>query len=183
MNTTVRILAPLFLLAFLLTACHTAQKYVESGDYDSAIDLCVRKLKGKSKKKLEYVQGLELAFRKAQARDIGYDRTTQGLEPPRTLGARTQNPSGHSQPSKQSGTAHPAGGQKQLSGPVPVCGNCRHGAPEPRKGCWHLIKGGWTANGGNFLLKKNTAYTMITRLFTTSAILTSVPNAYRSGPT
>jgi len=70
MNTTVRILIPLFLLAFLMSACRSAQKYVESGDYDNAIDLCVRKLKGKSKKKLEYVQGLELAFRKAQARDL-----------------------------------------------------------------------------------------------------------------
>ncbi|MDO8365822.1 MAG: hypothetical protein Q7T20_03415 [Saprospiraceae bacterium] len=70
MNTAVRILVPLFLSAFLLTACHTAQKYVESGDYDSAIDLCIRKLKGKPKKKLEYVQGLELAYRKAQARDL-----------------------------------------------------------------------------------------------------------------
>ena len=71
MNTAARILARLFLLAFLLTACHTAQKYVESGDYDSAIDLCVQKLRGKPKKKLEFVQGLELAFRKAQARDLG----------------------------------------------------------------------------------------------------------------
>ncbi|MFN0175201.1 MAG: hypothetical protein ACKVU0_11180 [Saprospiraceae bacterium] len=70
MNTAARILVPLFLFAFLLSSCRSAQKYVESGDYDSAIDLCVRKLKGKSKKKLEYVQGLELAFRKAQARDL-----------------------------------------------------------------------------------------------------------------
>jgi hypothetical protein len=71
MNTLARAFAPIFLLAFVLTSCHTAQKYVESGDYDSAIDLCVRKLRGKSKKKTEYVQGLELAFRKAQARDLG----------------------------------------------------------------------------------------------------------------
>jgi hypothetical protein len=71
MNTLARAFALIFLLAFVLTSCHTAQKYVESGDYDSAIDLCVRKLRGKSKKKTEYVQGLELAFRKAQARDLG----------------------------------------------------------------------------------------------------------------
>ena len=70
MNTAARVLAPIFLAAFLLSACHTAQKYVESGDYDSAIDFCIRKVKGKSKKKLEYVQGLEQAFRKAQARDL-----------------------------------------------------------------------------------------------------------------
>ena len=70
MNTAARIFAPLLLLAFLLTSCHTAQKYVESGDYDSAIDLCIRKLKGKPKKNIDYVHGLEVAFRKAQARDL-----------------------------------------------------------------------------------------------------------------
>lgn len=71
MNTAARIIASLFLFAVVLSSCHTAQKYVESGDYDNAIDLCIRKLKGKPKKQLEYVQGLELAFRKAQARDLG----------------------------------------------------------------------------------------------------------------
>ena len=65
-----RLLAPVLLLSFLLTACHTAQKFIESGDYDGAIEFCVRKLRGKSKKKTEYVQGLEAAFRKAQARDL-----------------------------------------------------------------------------------------------------------------
>ena len=58
MNAYARIFAPVLLLAFLLTSCHTAQKYVESGDYDSAIDLSIRNLKGNPKKKLEYVQGL-----------------------------------------------------------------------------------------------------------------------------
>lgn len=70
MTTILRIFSPIFLFAFLLTSCHTAQKYVENGDYDSAIDFCVRKLRGKPKKKLEFVQGLELAFKKAQARDL-----------------------------------------------------------------------------------------------------------------
>jgi len=70
MTTGIRIFAQLFLLSFVLTACHTAQKFVESGDYDSAIDFCVRKLQGKSKKKTEYVQGLEAAFQKAQSRDL-----------------------------------------------------------------------------------------------------------------
>lgn len=65
-----RVLSCFLLFAFLLPACHTAQKRSESGDYDSAIDICVRKLAGKSKKKLEYVQGLEVAFQKAQARDL-----------------------------------------------------------------------------------------------------------------
>lgn len=70
MHTTARLFLPLFFLAFLLSSCRSAQKYVESGDYDAAIDLCVRKLRGKPKKKAEYVQGLELAFKKAQARDL-----------------------------------------------------------------------------------------------------------------
>ena len=60
------------LAAFLFstTACHTVQKYVESGNYDGGIDLAVRKLRGKKKKKVEYVKGLELAFEKVQERDL-----------------------------------------------------------------------------------------------------------------
>lgn len=73
MLASVRSTASLFAvlgLSLLLTACHTAQKFVESGDYDGAITYCVNKLRGKKKKKTEYVQGLEMAFRKAQARDL-----------------------------------------------------------------------------------------------------------------
>ena len=70
MRTISCFLLPALLLTCLLTACHTARKHAESGDYDSAIELCVRKLAGKSKKKIEYVQGLEGAFQKAQARDL-----------------------------------------------------------------------------------------------------------------
>lgn len=66
-----KILSPLFFLAFLFSACHTAQKYVESGDYDSAIDFTVNKLRGKAKKREEDVKALELAFQKAQSRDMG----------------------------------------------------------------------------------------------------------------
>ncbi|MCB0524284.1 MAG: hypothetical protein H6576_14775 [Lewinellaceae bacterium] len=62
--------AALFLLSFLLSNCQTVKKYVESGNYDDAIDLCVRKLRGKQKKQTEYVQGLEAAFKKAQDRDM-----------------------------------------------------------------------------------------------------------------
>ncbi len=70
-----RIQSKLFLASFLsivmlFSACRTAQKFTESGDYDGAIDFCVHKLQGKSKKKIEYVQGLELAFQKAQTRDL-----------------------------------------------------------------------------------------------------------------
>jgi len=70
MKTSFQVLAPLFLIAFLITSCQTAKKYVESGNYDDAIDLCLRKLRGKDNKKNEYVQGLELAFKKAQSRDL-----------------------------------------------------------------------------------------------------------------
>lgn len=70
MRTTAYYLASAFLLTFVLTACHSTQKMTESGDYDSAIEFCVRKLAGKSKKKIEYVHGLETAFQKAQARDL-----------------------------------------------------------------------------------------------------------------
>ncbi len=70
MRTASYYLAFAFLLSFLLSACHSAQKMTETGDYDSAIEFCVRKLAGKSKKKLEYVQNLERAFQKAQARDL-----------------------------------------------------------------------------------------------------------------
>lgn len=57
-------------LSLVLGACHTAQKFVESGDYDGAITYCVQKLRGKKKKDTDLVKGLELAFRKAQARDL-----------------------------------------------------------------------------------------------------------------
>lgn len=65
-----RIPAFFFLLVITLASCHTAQKFVENGDYDGAIEFCVRKLRGKANKKTELVQGLEAAFRKAQARDL-----------------------------------------------------------------------------------------------------------------
>lgn len=66
----IRLLVLFLSVAVLTSACHTAQRYVESGDYDGAIALCVRKLRGKSKKKTEYVKGLETAFARAQTRDL-----------------------------------------------------------------------------------------------------------------
>lgn len=68
MNTRI-FLSFFFLTAFFFTACRSPQRLTESGNYDDAIDFCVRKLRGK-KKKTEYVQGLETAFRKAQTRDM-----------------------------------------------------------------------------------------------------------------
>jgi hypothetical protein len=55
---------------FLLASCRSPQKFIENGDYDRAIEFCVGKLRGKSKKKTEYVQGLEQAFARAQVRDL-----------------------------------------------------------------------------------------------------------------
>lgn len=67
-----RIFAPALLLtSFLLTtACRSTQKFIETGDYDSAVSLAVDKLQGRKKKKDEFVRGLEIAFRKAQAQDL-----------------------------------------------------------------------------------------------------------------
>lgn len=65
-----RPLFTLLVLVFTLGACHTTQKFVERGDYDGAIRFCIGKLEGKKNKKTEYVQGLELAFKKAQTRDL-----------------------------------------------------------------------------------------------------------------
>jgi hypothetical protein len=60
----------ILLISLMMPSCRSAQKYVEKGDYDSAIDLCIRKMRGKKNKKYEYVQGLQMAFEKAQDRDI-----------------------------------------------------------------------------------------------------------------
>lgn len=67
-----RIFVPALLLtSFLLTtACRSTQKFIETGDYDSAVSLAVDKLQGRKKKKDELVRGLEIAFRKAQAQDL-----------------------------------------------------------------------------------------------------------------
>jgi hypothetical protein len=70
MFSRTRILIPVLLLAFVLTSCRSAQKFIENGDYDRAIEFCIGKLRGKSKKKTEYVQGLESAFARAQVRDL-----------------------------------------------------------------------------------------------------------------
>lgn len=64
-----RLLILVFLTAFL-ASCHTVQRYTESGDYDGAIELCLRKLRGKKNKKTEYVRGLEASFARAQTRDL-----------------------------------------------------------------------------------------------------------------
>lgn len=57
-------------LALAFSSCRSAQKFVENGDYDRAIDFCVDHLKGKKKKDSDLVMGLEAAFAKAQERDL-----------------------------------------------------------------------------------------------------------------
>jgi hypothetical protein len=59
-----------FLIAIFFGACNTAQRNIESGDFDDAIEIYVRKLRGKRKKQTEHIQALELAFRKATDRDL-----------------------------------------------------------------------------------------------------------------
>lgn len=60
----------LIMSLFLAPACRSAKKYVERGDYDSAIKYCVNKLSGKKKKDDDLVRGLELALAKANDRDM-----------------------------------------------------------------------------------------------------------------
>jgi len=71
MTATTRILLlPALLLSLFLGACNTGRNLVESGDYDKAVSHYAHKLRGKKKKKTDHVRGLELAFRKAQNRDL-----------------------------------------------------------------------------------------------------------------
>ncbi|MCI5082092.1 MAG: hypothetical protein MRY78_10375 [Saprospiraceae bacterium] len=59
------------LFAFsLLFSCTSVKDLVEEGQYDRAIEVAVKKLAGKKKKKAEHVMGLELAFQKITARDM-----------------------------------------------------------------------------------------------------------------
>lgn len=78
MRSTHFFLTTILSITLLFTACRTAQKYTESGDYDGAIDFCISKLEGRKKKKAEHVKGLELAFAKAQERDFIQIERLQG---------------------------------------------------------------------------------------------------------
>lgn len=60
-----------FLAGFLLlTSCASPEKMVETGNYDDAIELAIRKLAGKKNKKVQYVQALEEAFAQVTTRDM-----------------------------------------------------------------------------------------------------------------
>ncbi len=61
----------LLLTSFILIAsCSSVQKLVEKGKYDKAINLSLKKLRGKKNKKTKYVKSLERAFAKANAADL-----------------------------------------------------------------------------------------------------------------
>ncbi len=65
----------------LLSACASADKMLEQGDYDSLVQLATKKLAGR-KKKDEYVHALETAFEKITRRDMAYiDNLKESTDP------------------------------------------------------------------------------------------------------
>jgi hypothetical protein len=58
------------LALFTIQACVSPVNLTEQGRYDEAIDLCVRRLSGKKKKKAKFVDTLEAAFQKATSDDM-----------------------------------------------------------------------------------------------------------------
>lgn len=64
-----------FFVFFLLMAsisCTSIEKLVDTGQYDKAIYFSTNKLSGAKVKKVEYVKGLETAFKKATDKDMAY---------------------------------------------------------------------------------------------------------------
>ena len=53
-------------------SCTSIEKLVDSGQYDKAIYFSTNKLSGAKVKKVEYVRGLETAFKKATDRDMAF---------------------------------------------------------------------------------------------------------------
>jgi hypothetical protein len=64
------VFVPVLLLAFLLNACTSVRKQIETGDYDGAVERSVRKLQGRKHKDPDAVHALEWAFSKATERDM-----------------------------------------------------------------------------------------------------------------
>ncbi|MCR9287243.1 MAG: hypothetical protein NXI23_07675 [Bacteroidetes bacterium] len=60
----------LLLFVLIFAACNSPSKLIEKGNYDQAINLAVEKLRGKKKKKAEFVGALEKAFDRATKRDM-----------------------------------------------------------------------------------------------------------------
>ena len=70
MKTILRqVLLPLLLLS-MLASCKGPTELIEQGNYDRAVELTLKKLWGKKKKKEKYVRGLEEAFNRATQRDM-----------------------------------------------------------------------------------------------------------------
>ncbi len=67
-NLLAYLIAGIFIIQ--MSSCVSPQKLVERGNYEEAINVAVRKLAGKKKKKEKYVLALEEAFRKATVRDM-----------------------------------------------------------------------------------------------------------------
>lgn len=64
-----------FFVFFLLMAsisCTSVEKLVDTGQYDKAIYFATNKLSGAKVKRVEYVKGLETAFKKATDKDMAY---------------------------------------------------------------------------------------------------------------
>ena len=70
MNTRHLILSFIVLASFLLIGCQSPLEMVETGNYDEAIDLTLKRLAGKKKKKEELVAALERAFHAANQSDL-----------------------------------------------------------------------------------------------------------------
>lgn len=65
---------PIFLFLLLMTSigCSSIGKLVDLGQYDKAINLATNKLSGAKVNKVEYVKGLETAFKKVTDRDMAF---------------------------------------------------------------------------------------------------------------
>lgn len=62
----------LAIISLVLASCASPMKLVETGNYDQAIELAVKKLAGKKTKKTKYVMALEDAFYKTTTRDMAF---------------------------------------------------------------------------------------------------------------
>ena len=68
------IATPFFVFFLLMTfiSCTSIEKLVDSGQYDKAIYFATNKLSGAKVNKVEYVRGLETAFKKVTDKDMAY---------------------------------------------------------------------------------------------------------------
>ena len=68
------IATPFFVFFLLMSSfsCTSIEKLVDSGQYDKAIYFATNKLSGAKVNKVEYVKGLETAFKKATEKDMTY---------------------------------------------------------------------------------------------------------------